>query len=221
MDLLFYEGKQYRESTGTDNKQFAKDGLAKRQVEIREQRFFDVKKGTKVGFEELAQDFLRYYRERGRKSLDRAGTSVKHLRGFFGNMHLTDITPEAIERHITVRLQQNTKLGKPTRPATVNRELAALSRMFTLAIRHKKADRNPVSGVERLQEHNKRDRILSPEELDQLLNASRTFLKPILMLDYYTGMRRGEILQLCWRQVDLKKGLIRLETRTPRTEKTA
>lgn len=77
-----YEGKQYRESTGTDNKQFAKDVLAKRQVEIREQRFFDVKKGTKIGFEELAQDFLRYYQERGRKSLDRAGTSVKHLRGF-------------------------------------------------------------------------------------------------------------------------------------------
>jgi hypothetical protein len=89
-----YEGKQYRESTGTDNKQFAKDVLAKRQVEIREQRFFDVKKGTKVGFEELAQDFLRYDQERGRKSLDRAGTSVTHLRGFFGNMRLPEITPE-------------------------------------------------------------------------------------------------------------------------------
>jgi integrase len=90
--------------------------------------------------------------------------------------------------------------------------------MFTLAIRHKKADRNPVTGIERLQEHNKRDRILSTEEVDRLLNASRTYLKPILMLDYYTGMRRGELLKLRWNQVDLKKGLIRLETTDTKTE---
>lgn len=90
--------------------------------------------------------------------------------------------------------------------------------MFTLAIRHKKADRNPVSGVERLREHNKRDRILSTGELDRLLNASRTYLKPILMLDYYTGMRRGEILKLRWNQVDLKKGFIRLETTDTKNE---
>lgn len=133
-------------------------------------------------------------------------------------MRLPEITPEAIERYITARLQQNTKLGRPTRPATVNRELAALSMMFTLAIRHKKADRNPVSGVERLREHNKRDRILSTGELDRLLNASRTYLKPILMLDYYTGMRRGEILKLRWNQVDLKKGFIRLETTDTKNE---
>ena len=65
-----YQGKQYRESTGTDNKHFARDLLAKRQVEIREQRLFDVKKEGKVSFEELAQDFLRFYQERGRRSLN-------------------------------------------------------------------------------------------------------------------------------------------------------
>jgi hypothetical protein len=60
-----YQGKQYRESTGTDNKYFARDLLAKRQVEIREQRLFNVKKEGKVSFDELAQDFLRFYQERG------------------------------------------------------------------------------------------------------------------------------------------------------------
>jgi hypothetical protein len=79
-----YQGKQYRESTGTDNKHFARDLIAKRQVEIREQRLFDVKKDAKVSFEELAQDFLRFYQERDRRSLNRAETSVKHLSTFFG-----------------------------------------------------------------------------------------------------------------------------------------
>ena len=60
-----FQGRQYRESTGTDNKHFARDFLAKRQVEIRERRLFDLKKEAKVSFEELAQDFLRFYQERG------------------------------------------------------------------------------------------------------------------------------------------------------------
>jgi hypothetical protein len=52
-----YEGNQYQESTGTDNKQSAKDVLAKRQVEIREQRFFDVKKARKLGLRSLRRIF--------------------------------------------------------------------------------------------------------------------------------------------------------------------
>src|SRR5262245_14229415 len=149
-----YQGKQHWESTGTDNKQFAKDLLAKRQVEMREQRLFDVKKGAKVGFKELAEDFLAYYRDRGRKSLEPAETSVKHLRAYFGGKQSAEITPEAIEDYIKTRRQEPSKLWKPTSPASINRELAALSKMFTLAIRPKKADKNPVMAVERLPEHN-------------------------------------------------------------------
>src|ERR671922_241187 len=155
-----YQGKQYRESTGTDNKHFARDLLAKRQVEIREQRLFDVKKEGKVSFEELAQDFLRFCHERDRRSLNRAETSVKHLSTFFGGKRIAEITPEAIEAYVTTRLQQHSKLGRPTRLATVNRGLAALSKMFNLAIRYKKADKNPIAAVERLLEHNVRDRVL-------------------------------------------------------------
>jgi integrase len=206
-----YQGKQYRESTGTDNKHFARDVLAKRQVEIREQRLFDMKNGAKVSFEELAQDFLRFYQERDRRSLNRAETSVKHLNTFFGDKRIAEITPLAIETYITTRLQQHSRLGRPTRPATVNRELAALSKMFSLAIRHKKADKNPMTAVERLREHNVRDRVLSSEEFQRLLEALSLHLHPVIIMAYYTGMRRGEILNLRWNQIDLSKGLIRLE----------
>ena len=214
-----YQGKQYRESTGTDNKHFARDVLAKRQVEIREQRLFDVKKGAKVSFEELAQDFLRFYHGRDRRSLNRAETSVKHLSTFFGGKRIAEITPEAIEAYVTTRLQQHSKLGRPTRPATVNRELAALSKMFSLAIRHKKADKNPIAAVERLLEHNVRDRVLSSEEFQRLLNASPVYLQPVIIMAYYTGMRRGEILNLRWHKIDLSKGLLRLEGVDTKTQK--
>jgi integrase len=83
--------------------------------------------------------------------------------------------------------------------------------MFSLAIRHKKADKNPMAAVERLQEHNIRDRVLSPEEFQRLLEALPSSLHLVIIIAYYTGMRRGEILNLRWSQIDLSKGLIRLE----------
>jgi len=82
--------------------------------------------------------------------------------------------------------------------------------MFTLAIHHKKADKNPVMAVERLQEHNVRDHVLSLEEFQRLLDAAPNYLRPILLLAHDTGMRRGEILNLRWSQVDLKHGFIHL-----------
>ena len=215
----FYQGKQYRESTGTDNKHFARDLLAKRQVEIREQRLFDVKKEAKVSFDELEQDVLRFYREQDRRSLNRAETSVKHLSTFLGGKRVAEITPEAIEAYVTTWLQQHPKLGRPTRPATVNRELAALGKMFNLAIRHKNADKNPIAAVERLQEHNGRDRVLSSDEFQRLLEALPSSLHPVITMAYYTAMRRGEILNLRWHQIDLSKGLIRLEGIDTKTRK--
>ena len=61
-------------------------------------------------------------------------TSVKHLQAHFGGKRSAEITPEAIEDYINTRRQELSKFRKPTSPASINRELAALSKMFTLAV---------------------------------------------------------------------------------------
>jgi integrase len=91
--------------------------------------------------------------------------------------------------------------------------------MLSLAIRHKKADKNPMAAVERLREHNVKDRVLSPEEFQRLLEALPLSLHLAIIIAYYTGMRRGEILNLRWHQIDLSKGLIRLEGVDTKTQK--
>ena len=91
--------------------------------------------------------------------------------------------------------------------------------MFSLAIRHKKADKNPMAAVERLREHNIRDRGLSLEEFQRLLEALPSSLHLVIIMAYYTGMRRGEILNLRWHQIDLSKGLTRLEGVDTKTQK--
>jgi len=68
-------------------------------------------------------------------------------------------------------------------------------------------------GVERLLQKNAnaRDRVLTKTEYETLLQHSAKHLKPLIIMGYWTGMRKGEILNLTWDKVDLKNGMIRLE----------
>jgi len=62
-----------------------------------------------------------------------------------------------------------------------------------------------------LKEDNKRDRIFSGEEFNRLLSELPAYLRPIISLGYYTGMRRREILKLTWKKVNMQEGYLDLE----------
>jgi hypothetical protein len=89
------------------------------------------------------------------------------------------------------------RCGRPVKPSSINRELTILRTMFNVAIRGVGAqggapERNlgaPRPAFE--QEHNKRDVVLSSEELDRLLAVSPKWLQPVIMVAYDSGMRRG------------------------------
>jgi integrase len=69
-----------------------------------------------------------------------------------------------------------------------------------------------------LEFQNIRDKVLTAEEFQRMLDASPEYLKPILHCAYYTGMRREEILALTWDEVDLKTGFIRLKDTDTKTD---
>jgi integrase len=68
---------------------------------------------------------------------------------------------------------------------------------------------NPVRQVRRPKINNRRERRLQAGEWQALLDAvsdQRTpLLKPLLRLALATGMRRGELLGMQWRHVDLNR----------------
>jgi integrase len=68
-----------------------------------------------------------------------------------------------------------------------------------------------MSAVEFLEEHNIRDRVLTPEEFARMLEISPGYLQPVLQCSYHTRMRKGKMLGLTWDRVDLKAGFIRLK----------
>lgn len=89
-------------------------------------------------------------------------------------------------------------------PATVNRELANLKNMYTKAIEWGYVKSNPVKKVKFLKEPPGRLRYLKAEEVDALLKACADHLRPIVITALNTGMRRGELFNLKWTDVDLK-----------------
>ncbi len=94
-------------------------------------------------------------------------------------------------------------------PATVNRHLSLLSRMFKLAVTWGLIERNPALGIGKAQENNERHRYLSEEEIGRFLAALADDQNPVaaacLMFLLYTGVRKGEALAAKWEHVDLQK----------------
>jgi integrase len=85
-------------------------------------------------------------------------------------------------------------------------------------VRHSILEKNPVADLEKLPENNVRMRILSEEDLNRLLAACPGYLKPLILMAFYTGMRRSEIVFLTWGEVDLSTGFIRLQADRTKTK---
>ncbi len=155
---------------------------------------------------------------------------VKILEEHFGSKRLRAITHGDIVQFKTDRLDKVVKFKKaPSRQrsiATVNRELAVLRRMLSIALREGWILRHPFSGSDviiSLSNEIKRTRILSTDEEELLLDACdgpRERLKAIVICALDTGMRRGEILSLRWRDVDLETRRINIQAMNTKTLKS-
>ncbi len=125
------------------------------------------------------------------------------MKRFFGGMKAAGITTELVEHYIAKRLEAKAK------NVTINRELAALKRMFSLGRRQTPAKVANIPYIPMLREKNTRKGFL--EDYLKLEEALPEHMKPVLTMGYYTGMRKEEILSLKWEQVDLDESMLRLE----------
>ncbi len=197
----YVDGRRKRECVGV-NKKTAEKALAIRKAEIAQGRY-DFKKENSIKLQDFAKDYLEYSRA-NKKSFKRDITSLNALLPYFEGKKLSQIKPEDIERYKIMR-------RKSVAPGTINRELACLKHMFTMAIKWGKAGSNPVKEVKLFKEERGRLRVLLKEEEERLLHASSPHLRPILITALNTGMRRGEILNLAWDNVDLTNKFIIVE----------
>lgn len=202
IDYYDQNRKRRREKIGP-NKRQAEIVLQKRKVEVAENKFLDVRKTRKIRFDNFAKEYLEVYAKPNKKSWRRDRISIDNLTTFFGNRHLHEIGPIDIEKY------KRSRIGKVTK-STINRELACLKTIFNKAIEWGKAYNNPVRKIKFFPENNRRLRYLTKEEIKTLYDACCDHLKPIIMVAITTGMRKSEILNLKWEDVDFHQRIIYL-----------
>jgi integrase len=137
------------------------------------------------------------------------------LRDYFGAKLIRNITHSDIEQFKTKRLKVPTLRGERS-IADVNRTLALLRTMFRFAVQSSWLSDSPFDkggALISLSDENKRERVLSYQEETCLLAActdKREHLKTILITALDTAMRSGEILKLCWRDIDFANKTINI-----------
>jgi integrase len=120
----------------------------------------------------------------------------------FAGRTLEEVTPSELDKIRTERL-------KVVSPATVNREMALLKRVYNVAGRDEKTATNPVAKLRMLREPSGRVRYLSDEEEARLMAALSTDAnRERVTVLLHTGFRRGEFLGLRWRDVDFKAAVL-------------
>jgi integrase len=98
-----------------------------------------------------------------------------------------------------------------TNLTTCNRYLAALKATYSMAIRNRKADRNPVKEVRLQKENNKRVRWLTPEEETRLFEVLPKEWHSLVLVALHTGLRRGELLRLKWADLNFQQRLLTVQ----------
>jgi len=198
------KGRRVRKIIGPSKRQ-AEEHLAALKADILRDPYDFGRKKPEVLFETHADEFLELYSKQNKRSFSRDEISLNHFKEFFKGKYLLEITPDLIEKYRLKRRADGLSLS------TINRELACLKTCFSKAIEWEKMERNPAAKVKKFHEPNAKERILTIEEMKRLLNAASPELRPALIIALNTGMRRGEILGLRWRDVDFVKGFILIE----------
>jgi integrase len=195
-------GRIVRESSGTENQQEARRLLRLREGAAEEGKV-TLPRADKVTVRELTDDLKTEYAANGRKSGDRLEFSLAHLLPVFGDRRALRVVPADIEAYKAQRQKEGAA------NATINRELAALKRAFSLAVKGQKLPSAPY--IKKLQENNVRKGFFERDQFEGVRRHLPADLQPLVTVAYHTGWRKEELLTLQWNQVDFKEGTVSLE----------
>jgi hypothetical protein len=177
-----------RESSKTEKEQEARRLLKQREGAAVEGRVI-LPRMDRVTVAELAETLKADYKANGRRSADRLAFSLAHLLPVFGPRRAATLTSADVREYSAKRLEQ------AAANATVNRELAALKRMFSLAVKGERLQRMPY--IEMLKENNARKGFFEREQFEAVRTHLPAYAQPAATFAYITGWRlKSEILTL-------------------------
>jgi integrase len=196
-----YKGRRIRKRIG-QSKKVAELTLKDIEVKIAKGEHLGIHDSKKILFETFGNVYLEYAKtNKADKTYELNISNLHALTPFFQGKYLSDITPQDIEKYKAERL-------KRVLPASVNRDLTCLRHMLNKAVEWGYLSASPMKGVKLLKEPPGRLRFLSKDEIKRLMAELPDGTKNVVLFALYTGLRKSEILNLRWNNVDLKNKMI-------------
>jgi len=209
IDFYLPGGKRKREPVGYSLDD-AKAAEGKKRGLKKENRLFDILPESKMTFSELATWYFKLEKVKALASYSILQGYLKKFNTVFGDTIISNITVEDLENHIEKRKKEGCA------NATIDHEIGTARTMILKAFDNNKVSGNTIKTFRKIKKLNKgndnaRNRIISKTEFSDMLKDAPLHLRPILIMAYHTGMRKGEILNLTWDKVDTNKRFIYLE----------
>lgn len=155
-------------------------------------------------FSELEHKIIEYVSINYRKGTAKIYKNIlKNFMIIFGDKPLNQITNKEIEYYKSCRLKVVTN-------TTVNIDLSTLKSIFNIGIKFGWCLHNPVKGIKKIKIPQKERLSMNEKEIATLLKVVNedTIMKNIILFGLYTGYRLNEILNLQWKDIDLKEKVI-------------
>lgn len=175
----------------------------------------ELEHGIKPASKQMLADYLRLFIEDRRQDW-----SPRHLQDVerivslriaphFKGVRLSELTPELCRRWLSTLRNSGGKGGKALSPQTCLNAYSVLRAAMTEAVRRELIWRSPLTAVRPPRPGHSEPVTFSAAELRAIeAAAEHTPLHIAVMLAVRTGMRRGEIVGLQWRDVDLSRGIL-------------
>jgi integrase len=179
----------------------------------------------KITYADLRTALIANYTERGNKSLEQRADGTESIVGlpqldkFFGYEEGTDEAGKlrvktsgvSVVRLTTdaARAFAKKRFGEGSGPAMINRSLALLRRMLSIA--HEDNKIQTVPKIRLLKEPPAHKGFLESAKFEELLRLLPSNLQPLVLFLFWRGVRLGEALSIQREQIDLEARLIRLE----------
>lgn len=160
-------------------------------------------KPQKQALKALQNEYLQYMAtNHSPKTLEVYKRVFKWFNAFIGRVPISELNARHFDSY------KNYRIGKAS-AHTINQEIRGLRAFFNRLIVWKIIDSSPMRGIKELKIVEKIPPYLTKENLEKLLeNTKDSPIHDLILFAAMTGLRKGEIMNLTWNDVDLKKGTI-------------
>lgn len=196
---------------GFKTKKAAETALAELLADVNRGQYVE---DAKMTLNELISDWLRSIKPKVKQTSYARYSSIfsNYISDTIGRVQLSELKPIHITRFYTEK-------AETLAPSTVRTVHNIINGSLRWAVKMKLIKENPAAGVELPRSKQRTFTIWTPEEVNRFLQVARNRRAyPIYYLALMTGMRRGEILGLKWKDIDFQNSIIRVSRSWTKTD---